>query len=99
MDDERSTFYLYYYENENLFTNERGQIVFNMFELITPNDMFLFRKDDNFNCFPMRNNRDAFIQIIPIPFEFWAWQEVAYLDIGDDLERVKRYEEARLYGY
>ena len=36
---------LIYWKEDNLFTDEEGQIIFNIFSLITPNDLYLFKKN------------------------------------------------------
>ena len=42
--DEYDVFGLFYYENENVFKDDDGFIVWDIFNYITPNDLYLFRK-------------------------------------------------------
>ena len=43
---------LYYYENDNMFIDEGGFPVFDLFRIITPNDLFLFRHHKEYMLVP-----------------------------------------------
>jgi len=88
--------YLYYYEDENLFTDDDGHVIYDIFTIITPQDLFLFRHDNGFNIFPMKEHNDVLCEIIPVPGEVCSMQEVPEIDLGDDYERIERYEKARM---
>lgn len=92
-------FYMYYYEDVNLFTDDDGHVIYDIFTIITPQDLFLFRHDNGFNVFPMRGHDDVLCEIIPVPDEVCGLQEFPELDLGDDYERIDRYEKARLSGH
>lgn len=87
--------YLFYYEDENFFTDEYGEIIYNMFDMITPQDLFMFKYDRGYNLFPHKKDRTILYEIITIPEEICGEQEL-YIDVGDDYERMERYEKARM---
>ena len=97
--NEKSVFHLYYYEGENIFKDEKNTIIYNPFKVITPQDLFLFRHDYGINLFPMRNNPSRLCEIILIPDEICGLQDMFDMDIGDDYERIERYEETKLSGH
>jgi hypothetical protein len=41
---------LYYYSQDNTFDDEDGNIMFNLFSLIPPNDLFMFKKNKKSVC-------------------------------------------------
>ena len=92
-------FYLYYYEDDNLFTDDDGHVIYDIFSVITPQDLFLFRHDNGFNVFPMRDHNDVLCEIIPVPDEVCGLQDLLPIDLGDDYERIDRYEKAKLSGH
>ena len=96
--DERLIFYLYYYRDENLFIDDDGHVVYDLFTMITPQNLFMFRHDEGYNTFPMVGNSNILCEIIPIPDEVCGWQELFDIDVGDDYERIERYELAKLHG-
>lgn len=60
--------YLYYYEDENIFVDEYGEIVWDIFYLITPSDMLLFKSDwDKYDIFPVINMDNITCRIVVIP--------------------------------
>ncbi len=85
-------FYIYYYENENIFTDDDGHVIFDLFSIITPQDIFLFKYDNSVNLFPMKGHDDILCEIIPVLDE----EDVLSFDTGDDYERINRYEKAKL---
>lgn len=90
----RNTMFIYYYEEENVFTKDDGRVIFNIFDIITPNDLYLFRYDPSFSCFSMKDNRNILVDIISVPEEVCGWIEIPDIDLGDDWERIERYERA-----
>ena len=81
-------FQLYYYERENVFTDGDGHVVYDIFSMITPQDLFLFRYDHGNNCFPIVGDPDFLCEIIPVPGEDCG--TVDSPDFGDDYERCGR---------
>ena len=59
--------HLYYHERENVFTDSEGQIVYDIFTMITPQDLFLFRYDPGMTCFPLGGDPDFLCEIITEP--------------------------------
>lgn len=96
--NDKLIFYLYYYEDENLFTDNGGHVIYDIFNIITPQDLFLFQYDNGYNIFPMVWNPNTLCEIIPIPDEVCGLQDIPDIDIGDDYERIERYEKARMSG-
>ena len=92
-------FYIFYYENENLFTDDDGHVIYDLFTVITPQELFLFRHDNGFNVFPMKGHDDVICEIIPVPDEVCGLQETPEIDLGDDYERIERYHQAVLAGH
>jgi hypothetical protein len=90
----REIFYMYYIEEDNIFADQDYYIIYNPFLYITPNDLFLFRYDNAHNLFPMVDNPNILCQIVPIPDELIFFYEGNDIDIGDDYERIGRYERA-----
>lgn len=35
---------LYYFKNDNVFMDGEGELIFELFEVITPNDLYLFKQ-------------------------------------------------------
>ena len=91
-------FYLYYYEDENLFTDDGGHVVYDIYNLITPQDLYMFRNDEKYTCFALKGYRDAICEIIIIPKEYFKYPEVPDIDFGEDYERLQRYEKAKTMG-
>lgn len=94
----KSYFYINYYQDENIFTDECGNIMYDIFTVITPQNLFMFRHDYGNNCFPMVGNPDILCEIILVPDEVCGLHEIYDLDPGDDYERIMRYEEAKWNG-
>lgn len=94
MKRELLTLYVYYYEDENIFTDEIGKVIYNIFNIITPNDVFLFKHDPANNCFPMVSDRSIEVMILSIPSELRWLEDVPFIDLGDDYERIGRWEQA-----
>ena len=54
----------FYDSEENIFYDQCGQIVTNIFEVLTPNDIFLFKQDPGYNVFPHRDNNRILCEIL-----------------------------------
>ena len=54
---------LYFNEEENVFTDEDGFIVWSIFELITPNDLFLFRKHRDYMTVRHRSLKNVQVEL------------------------------------
>lgn len=97
---------LCYYEKENFFVDEYGEIVYDIFTLITPNDLYMFRHDsDKYNRFQFRSNHEVSVSIIVIPEgDICSLGNVPLLDLEDILqirdetmyERLEEYERTRM---
>ena len=83
--------YLLYYEAQNVFTDDEGQLVLDLYNIITPSDLFLFRKDPGNSTFPMVGNRRVLVEIIVIPEEVCGWQAIPDIDWREDLATVNRH--------
>lgn len=55
---------MYYESDVNIFYDYEGHEIHYLFELITPADLMLFKKDNGNNIFVSRENRDTMIEII-----------------------------------
>lgn len=82
MKKEFMTLYIYYYEDENVFTDEDGHVIYDTFDIITPNDIYLFKHDPAFNSFRMVSDREVIVQIIYIPGELCRFDEVPIINFG-----------------
>jgi hypothetical protein len=60
----QTIYYIYYSKSENMFYDPCGILIENIFEIITPNDLFLFRKNPRKNKFPMRDEPYILCEII-----------------------------------
>lgn len=89
------TIYIMWFPGENDFFDECGQRIQNIFEYITPNDLWLFRQDPGYNIFPARFDRHIGVEILDNDsyFEGFGYDEI--FGAGDDLERIERYERAK----
>lgn len=56
--------YIYYDPESNAFYDEDGAQIDNIFELITPNDLYLYRHDPGCNLFPCRFDRELTFEIV-----------------------------------
>lgn len=84
---------LYYLKEENVFMDGEGEIVFEIFEIITPNDLYLFKRHKAYMIASHRTEPGIFVEL------YWPEdEEERYFDVGDDYERIERYEKARLSG-
>jgi len=54
----------FYDSEENIFYDQCGQIVINIFEVLTPNDIFLFKQDPGYNVFSHRDNNRILCEIL-----------------------------------
>jgi len=100
-------FMILYYEDENIFRDaDMGHIIYNIYEILTPSQIFLFRHSLEHNCFPTRYDRNVWCEIIVIPDETcgaqyeeeWPIDDDMVEDWGDDYERVGRYHRSKQGG-
>ena len=62
--------HLFYWEDANIFIDECGEVVYDLFTVITPQDLYLFHKDSHsFNNFSMIGQDEVRCQIIFVPSE------------------------------
>lgn len=100
MNSGKLIFYLYYYESENFFIDEDGWIIYNLFDIIAPLDLYLFRIDKTYNVFPMVGHDDVICEIISVPDECCGLQDYPKpTNMGDNYKTLDRYVKARLYDY
>ncbi len=74
---EESVVYLYYFEEDNYFVDCDGHTIYDIFSLITPSDLLLFRRDNAINVFPLRGtpwHSRRYVEITP-----WSAEEVCLL--------------------
>ena len=96
--------YLAYYERENYFVDEYGEIVYDLYRVITPGDLFLFKNImDDYEQFPMVDHPEITVHIIHIPSEaicgrldIPAVNIENLLDIQYDYDRLEEYERQRM---
>lgn len=86
--------YLYYYEKENIFVDEEGEVIFDLFRAITPSDLFLFRNIlDDYENFPMVDHPEVTVRIISIPKEPVCGRlHIPALDLQKCFEQYEQYE-------
>lgn len=56
--------YIYWSEKENIFYDTQGIQIPNIFDMVTPNDIFLFRQDPGYCTFPYRHNNLILCEIL-----------------------------------
>lgn len=56
--------YFSYDSEENMFYDQCGIRVTNIFEVITPNNLFLFRQDPGYCIFPHRDDNRILCEIL-----------------------------------
>ena len=84
---------LYYLKEDNVFMDGEGEIVFEIFEAISPNDLYLFKRHKDYMIVNHRTEPGILVEL------YWPEdEEERYFDVGDDEERIERYEKARLSG-
>ena len=90
--------HLYYWEKENLFADQYGQPFFGLINLITPQQIFMFRHDPyTYDKFQFRHDRRITVHIEIIPGEEICRinhpSAIAFLDLNNERELYKREEE------
>jgi hypothetical protein len=56
--------YFFYDPRDNIFCDQFGFIVLNIFEMITPNDLLLFKEDHGYCIFPHRHSNNILCEIL-----------------------------------
>jgi len=56
--------YFWWDEENNMFYDECGQLVINIFEMVTPNDLLLFKKDHGYCLFPHRETKGILCEFV-----------------------------------
>jgi len=80
---------LYYLKEDNVFIDGEGEIVFEIFEIITPNDLYLFKRHKTYMIVNHRTEPQIFVEL------YWPEdEEERYFDE----ERIERYERAKSSG-
>lgn len=67
--------YVYYDGVENAFYDQCGMHITNIYDYVTPNDIYLFRKDNGNCCFTSRCDRRIIIEIITDDSDFVPYDE------------------------
>ena len=84
---------LFYLKDDNVFMDGEGEIVFEIFEAISPNDLYLFKRNKKYTVVNHHSLPGSFVEL------YWPEEEYEpFFDVGDDYERIERYEKARLSG-
>lgn len=56
---------------ENIFLDECGKELINIFELITPNDLYLYTEDPGYTIFPHRDDPGLLCEILDLEGEWY----------------------------
>lgn len=94
---------LYYLKDDNVFMDGEGEIVFEIFEVISPNDLYLFKRNKEHTIVNHHTEPGLLVDLYwPEEDEYYfdnsLCHDYSIMDIGDDEERIERYEKARLSG-
>lgn len=94
---------LYYDSINNVFVDENGYMVWNLFEIITPNDLFLFKKTKEYTIVNHRTIRRTVVELYwPEEDDYYFDESICHdystMDLGDDEERIERYEQSKWSG-
>lgn len=67
--DYKHSLHLLYYEDGNFFVDSAGEVVYDLFNIIAPRDLFLFRHspNDKYDKFPYIKDRSVVVCIVSIP--------------------------------
>lgn len=90
--------YLYYYEGENIFMDDCGEVVYDLFTIITPQDLFLFHNIlDDYETFPMVGHPDITVHITSIPTgEICTLYKLPKIDAKTAYTNFEFYERTRM---
>jgi len=55
---------IFWNRDENVFYDVHGYVIVNIFEFLTPNDIYLFRQDHGYCMFPVRFGRKIMCEIM-----------------------------------
>jgi len=72
---ERKELYLFYYRDANVFMDFNGQIIYDIFRIMSPNDLYMFRSNPTNNTFWHRSDDDILCRIITVRDDdkSWGW--------------------------
>lgn len=56
--------YVRYDPDDNIYYDECGFRIDNIFEMLTPNDVYMFAQDPGYNTFPLRNHVHTLCEIL-----------------------------------
>lgn len=77
----RKELFLFYYKRANVFTDCDGHIIYNIFRIISPNDLYLFRHRPKHNTFKHCSQDNVLCRIITVmDDEDYYWDEQDVLD-------------------
>ena len=54
---------IFYVPEWNAFQDENGFLIYSIFEIITPGDLFLFKKNKGYMCVPHRSMPDILVEL------------------------------------
>jgi hypothetical protein len=82
---------MYYDRDNNIFVDEDGFPIYEIFTMITPNDLYLFKKK---KCYMIVNHKTLKNVVCEL---YWLDDDSDYetMDINDDGERADRYEKGK----
>jgi len=87
---------MYYFAKLNAFRDGEGEFIYNIFEFITPFQLQMFRQERVDIFVPHRTIPNFFVELLY--FDEEAQEAYEFIDVGDDLERIERYEKNKFYG-
>lgn len=59
----KERFALFYLKEDNVFIDGEGEIIFEIFEVITPNDLYLFKKHKKYMVFNHHTQLDILVEL------------------------------------
>lgn len=65
---------IFFFKEENVFTDNDWNVIINPFQFITPNDLYLFRHDPGYSCFPKADDPEILVEIVTVPDEICGVQ-------------------------
>lgn len=64
---------IFFLDERNVFMDEWGNVIYNPFEILSPEDVYLFRHDQGNCVFPYKPDPSILCEIVPISKEDWWW--------------------------
>lgn len=99
MYDPEYSLHLLYYEDGNFFVDSAGEIVYNLFNIITPRDLFMFKNDSSglYDKFPYVKDRNVLVCLIYIPAGDIGWLlHMPKIKAAEAYANFEEYERSRM---